>query len=427
MFEYLNASSEGGSSLASDSIQIDFTTEYTQIYVYAILVCLDDDLPTEESLRTGNVTDSQRSRYYSEILNISGEAKIVFPNLIRNNPYKLYFIIESTQGVLIDRTRSSIVLENVTLSDGSIIPIQTANSVATSCASYRFETRPGRQLLDPLLWYWQREFSYSGFSKSGCINALDQYGTVIAGMPDIREELSCGRSNCRFIDREDYIVNKTQTKVPETYTICAYPSSSCETDYEQYQEKFEELATAFGGKNDTMGAALMVKVVPAYTVSTLNADTKPTVPTSSTLKLDGAQISFDSTSASPILCFARLTSEAKPSEASFNTCGKDCTTMNVSPIKTEYKISIGVGDDKKVEAGTYNVYAICYNDMHCSTTNTGVFTLGSITISQKDADEINDEDTSIIRTETPTEEDTISTEFFKYSLTLLVLLLALLI
>jgi len=50
MFEYRDSLLD--TSLDKNSIKFVLATEYTQIYIYAALVCFNDEFPTDEDLKT---------------------------------------------------------------------------------------------------------------------------------------------------------------------------------------------------------------------------------------------------------------------------------------------------------------------------------------------------------------------------------------
>jgi len=152
-FEYRN--SQMDTELTShNSIKFVFTTEYTQIYLYAVLTCLENDFPTDEQMKTGNVTETPQTSYISEILNIQWNTNLVFDNLLRWEYYKLKVYIESTQWDKTLRTSSQLIMTNYTLQNWTVIPITASSPVPTLCASYLFKTRPGIQTKEPLRWYW---------------------------------------------------------------------------------------------------------------------------------------------------------------------------------------------------------------------------------------------------------------------------------
>lgn len=377
-FAYFN--NELDPTVPTNSVKFLFTTEYTQIYVYAVLTCINDDFPSDSAIKTQNVTESLRQSYFSEILNIKGSATIQFDNLIRNTPYKLKVFIESTQGDLTLRTSSNITITDYAFTNGTVVPIIASKPHATYCASYRFRSRPGIQVTNPLLWYWQRHFSSAGYYESGCISAVDQYGTVIPGLPNITAESNCGKSNCRFVQRENYVINQTATNVPETYTICAYPLSTCAVDPADYDASFNSIV-ALLNTNATLNTTLNIRVVPEFNLTVLSADSTPVKPTTSTPTRKGQQVEFTGKSESPLRCFVKAINGAQPSEAEFNTCGTDCSSISVATVDSTFSVNLKISGQ-----GTYNLYSNCYNDMHCSTSSTGVFSLGSVSLSQSDID-----------------------------------------
>lgn len=383
MFEYQN--SEINTALAPDSINFVFTTVYSQIYVYAALVCKEDDFPSNAEIKSQNVTISSANRtvsMFSEILNIEGYANIQFDNLIRGAPYKLKIIIESTQGNSTLRTSSELTLEEYTFTNGTTVAIAPSKPNSPICASYNFATRPGVQVTDPLLWYWQSYFSSEGYNSTGCVTAVDQYGTNIPGIPNIANETSCGRQNCRFVERDDYVVNQTDTTTPETYTLCAYPSSVCSSNPTDLKSNFDTLMTTLATP-DNFKSVLNTYVVPDFNITILSDETGVPSATISDITRVSGLVTFNAVATSPIVCYVKVSSGSAPTSSDFNTCTTDCKVLNIQTKSTQFSITLNVS-----EVGTYTVYSNCYNAMPCSQASSGVNTVTSFTLSPADIDDI---------------------------------------
>jgi len=384
-FTYKNSNDDN--TLNKNSIKFIFNTEYNQIYLYAVLTCLNDAFPSDEDMKNQQINESNRLGYFSESLNIFGKAELVFNNLIRGQAYKLKVIIESTQGDKSFRTSSKIEIFNQTLSDGKVIDIKASDSQSPLCASYRFNTRPGIHVTDRLLWFWQNRFSLSGYYEGGCITAVDQYGTNIPGLPDVKKEESCGRSNCRFIDYKNYTYNNTNNVESETYTICAYPLSSCAIDPSNFDEIYNNILSELNN-NVTFVEKLNVEVAPEFVVSQVKDNTAPIVSKATDIKYSDRKVTFTMTTSTSTLCYI-IPAKSAPTSGTIENCKENCSTFNFSSKSELYSISLSIND-----AGTYNLYGICFNDMPCSTQKTGILDLGSFTISSSNTSSNNGSNTN---------------------------------
>jgi hypothetical protein len=85
-------------TLTYHKVQSNLFSQLIQIYIYAVLTCLNNEFPSVLRMKNQIVTISSKQAYYSEILNIQGKTNIIFNNLIRGESYKLKVLIESTQG-----------------------------------------------------------------------------------------------------------------------------------------------------------------------------------------------------------------------------------------------------------------------------------------------------------------------------------------
>eukprot|EP00340_Litonotus_pictus_P006337 CAMPEP_0170518016 /NCGR_PEP_ID=MMETSP0209-20121228/3809_1 /TAXON_ID=665100 ORGANISM="Litonotus pictus, Strain P1" /NCGR_SAMPLE_ID=MMETSP0209 /ASSEMBLY_ACC=CAM_ASM_000301 /LENGTH=2711 /DNA_ID=CAMNT_0010803431 /DNA_START=59 /DNA_END=8194 /DNA_ORIENTATION=+ len=378
MFEY--RSNDLDNTVAPNSVNFVFTTEYSQIYFYAVLTCINDEFPTDENMKRQNVTQTSRLRYYSEILNIQQSTTITFNNLLRGIPYKLKVVIESTQGNITERTGSLVVKTNHTLTNGTNLEIKASDPFRPICASYRFASRPGVQVTDPLLWYWQKKFAITGYYESGCVSAVDQYGTELPGLPSIKNETNCGVTNCRFVQRQTFDDNSTQLDVPETYSICAYPINSCANNPLSYQERFNELMVELS-TNTTFNQTLNTRVVPDFNLTVIDDNIVPKGPEVVFFEIKGRNIRYAAKSETPIMCFTKASKDAAPALSDFDVCDGECYGININSEPTDIIYQL----PEFTVGGTYSLYAVCSNDMPCSRSRTSVLTLGTETISGSDS------------------------------------------
>lgn len=400
-FVYYNSSTDN--TLLGNQIRFVMTTIYTEIYVYAALTCLDKEFPTDLELRTQNVTTSNTLAYYSDIItnvnddksntaNIQNSHNLDFSNLVRGQRFKLKVIIESTQANSTLRTFSTIVLTNYTAANGTIDYFIATKSVTPICTSYRFVTRPGIQVTNPLLFYWQSKFSSAGYYETGCITAVDQYGTSASGLPSIVNETNCGTANCRFIDRNNYVVNQTSLNVSETYTICAYPLSYCDTDPSNYEEIYTDILNTLP-TNTSFPAVLNTLVVPAFTVTRISDGSAPSTPTVSNVKVTGSRMTFDAKSGSSITCFVRSAAPSKTyTAADFESCSTGCLVVDLTTESESFSVNVdvsGVNNSNNSTAAcsetstNFKLYGVCFNSAPCSNLKTNVLDLGTGILSSK--------------------------------------------
>jgi len=373
-FEYRNADMDSN-IIERNTLKFVFTTEYTQIYIYAVLTCLNLDFPSDEQMKTQNVTESPSVAYFSEILNIQGAADITFKNLIRGQFYKLKVYIESTQGDSTLRTSSSMVIENYTLSNGTVLNLMPAKTYPVQCASYRFDTKPGIQVKEPLRWYWQNKFSSSGFDATGCVTVIDQYGEQNPGLPLFKNQTSCGRLACVFRNYQDSIVNQTSLFISETYILCPKPNPICTTDPINYDEKFNEIYTELN-TNQTFKTSLNIEVVPSFALNSISENTAPALPTVNDLKATGNTVKFTTTSDRPSDCAFIVTTGATPTQNDFDNCNTSiCTYINVSTQSTVGEIKMNPDS-----SGTYTLFVQCKNEVPCSAGFTDSSNLGTVNL-----------------------------------------------
>jgi len=223
-----------------------------------------------------------------------------------------------------------------------------------------------------LLWYWQNKFSSGGYESSGCVNALDQYGTDIPGLPSIKNETLCSASTCVFQNYQDYIVNQTSTSDSEVYTICPVPYRNCATDPPSYDEKFNEAFTELN-TNQTFLTVLNINVVPQFVLTQITDKTTPTQPSVSNLQATTSQVTFSAASSGSagVQCTALLATSL-PVSANFASC-TNCISFTSTNVTSTQTIPVSG------QTGSVTVYAQCSNDIPCST-NSIIVNLGSVTI-----------------------------------------------
>jgi hypothetical protein len=294
-------------------------------------------------------------------------------------------------------------LFNYTSSNGTVDYFIATKSVTPICTSYRFVTRPGIQVTNPLLFYWQSKFSSAGYYETGCITAVDQYGLSASGLPSIANETNCGTANCRFIDRNNFVVNQTSLNVSETYTICAYPLSYCDTDPSNYEEIYTDILNTLP-TNTSFPAVLNTLVVPSFTITRISDNNAPSNPTISNIKVSGSKFSFDAKSGSPITCFLRTAAPGKTyTSADFQTCGSGCLVADLTTESESFSLGIdtsGVNNSNNSTAKcgdtstTYKLNGVCFNSAPCSNLKTNVLDLGNGVLSTKSGNCNNNTDTN---------------------------------
>lgn len=327
-------------------------------------------------MKTQNVTESPSTGYFSEILNINGNADIIFGNLIRGESYKLKVYIESTQGDSTLRTSSSMVIENYTLANGTVLNLMPSRSFNVQCASYRFNTKPGIQVKEPLRWYWQQRYSATGFNSSGCVTVIDQYGEQNPGLPDFRNQTSCGRATCNFRKYQDSIVNQTSLFVAETYIVCPKPNPICISDPVNYEERFNEVYTELN-TNQTFKTVLNIEVVPEFTLETISDTSVASLPTVSGIVAQaGNVVEFNTTNTNKADCAFVGTTGATPTAQDFDTCDPSvCANVNTSPIRTLGQIKMDAS-----ASGTYTIFVQCKTEIPCSDRFTDISNVGTVTL-----------------------------------------------
>lgn len=395
MFVYYNSLSDN--TLLSNQVKFVFSSVYTQVYIYAALTCLNNDFPTDQDMKTQNVNSTNTLSYFSDIINEGTNindrvsTNLIFSNLVRGQRLKLKVIIESTQGDRTLRTSSSLVLSNYTLTNGTIDYFIATKSITPICTSYRFVTRPGIQVTNPLLYYWQSKFSSAGYYETGCVTAVDQYGSSAFGLPSIANETNCGTANCRFIDRNNYVVNQTSLNVSETYTICAYPLSYCETDPSNYEEVYNDILTELP-TNTSFPDVLNTLVVPQFSITRISDTNAPSSPTVSNVKITGSRMTFDAKSSASISCFLKSAAPGKSyTAADFETCGANCLVADLTTDSESFSITVdtsGINASNNStscieNSSSFKLFGVCFNSAPCSNLKTNVLDLGTGILSTK--------------------------------------------
>ena len=379
MFQFYN--SETDSTITDlNSVKFIFSTDYTQIYVHAVLTCISMDFPSDDDIKNGNVIASPTLGYYSEIVNIQSKLNIIFTNLIRGESYTLKVLIESTQGLVSNRTNSEMVISNYTLSNGTVLNLMPTPPISFSCASYHFNTRPGIQVTNPLLWYWQNKFSQSGYANSGCITALDQYGTDIPGLPSIKNQTLCTTTNCNFINYQNYIINQTSLSDSEVYTICMVPYKQCTTDPTDYSDKFNEVMLELN-TNTSFTSLLNIVDVPDFALTTVTDKLNPTINTisSTSIEVTSNSIQVPVSSPSPVACtLMPVYGNLVPSLSQFTNCTSSCVSFTSTNVTSTITLT---QSNLNGLTGPISLYMYCTNNIPCSTnyiiTNVGSATLTS--------------------------------------------------
>jgi len=208
-----------------------------------------------------------------------------------------------------------------------------------------------------------------------------------------------------IVDKDYYIANQTSVNVSQTYTICAYPLSTCSVDPVNYEEKLNDILTTLP-TNNTFYEVLNVVVVPEFTLSQNSNTAAPSAPTISNIVSSSGSISLNAVSSSSIVCFVKIL-ESAPTSAEFDTCGSDCSVVYISSTSATYSINTSA-------ASNSNIYAVCYNDAHCSSLGTDVINIGTYSYTSGNTDTNSTTNT--------TTNNTTSSSYIKYCMLLLAFL-----
>jgi len=256
------------------------------------------------------------------------------------------------------------------MANGTVIDIIAQQKFGPVCANYRFKTKPGDQTTNPLLWFWQESLSKSGYYESGCLTAVDTYGTVIPGVPSIANETLCGSTNCKFISKTQHIANQTNTVDLESYTICAYPKAVCTTDPTNIRTYVDDITTKVNN-NNTFNTELNVFVVPEFTITIVDDNNVPSKPSITNIQTTGNKYTFDAASTTPILCIVKALEDS--SQDDFEDCdGNNCASISISPTISPHTLTLNNGSK------SLTVMAKCRNYMPCSVKRSETFTIEHI-------------------------------------------------
>jgi len=301
--------------------------------------------------------------------------------------------VQSTQGDPTQRTQSAIIIQNYTLANGTVIPLMPTPTVPLQCISYGFQTIPGVQVTGPLLNYWQNLFSGGGWSANGCITVTDQYGTIMPGLPLPSNSSCSSNALCNFQSNTAIIANQTQLNIAYPYLVCPVPYPVCSTDPVNYSTKISQGMSTLS-TNTSFVSVLNIQVVPSYNLTVVSDAVPPTLPSFSALTATSSgQITFTLTSNNPVSCYYMAsTSTIAPLPSSLTSCtGSFCGNTVVPVAGTPINANLNVGTSNST--ATYNLFAVCYNNVPCPTTATQVVSVGSTTLS---ASTINSNGTSTV-------------------------------
>jgi len=127
--------------------------------------------------------------------------------------------------------------------------------------------------------------------------------------------------------------------------------------------------------NQTFKEVLDVLVVPNFKLTQVSDTDVPQRPIFSNVIYSGNVITFEAIASNSISCFAKVSgdSSSTPTQADFETCGSDCSVINISTTSGSYSVVAGSAGN----SATINM--VCYNDMHCSSLSTSVVSFGPYT------------------------------------------------
>jgi hypothetical protein len=363
-FVYTNSVTE--TSLDKNSMKFKFTAPAAPIYLYCALVCSDKTMPSLDVIKENTKSNVNKNTatekfYFNMVANKETPIDFTFSNLARGLNYKMNCTIESTQGDITKRTKSTsyVYNNNVNKTSTFISPKTTSYT----CARWNFANNPGDLPKQEIVNYCQVLYSETGYFSSGCVVCADSEGKYVSKGLTLTKDVSCVTATktrrLRFLENSE--VNDASY-----FTVCATPNPVCETD-SKYTEVFTKFKDSLKTNNDFVKIFDRTNVFLNETnpVTVISDDNEPSIEGMSlSIKESNVKegsIKFEVSNPTPLKCVYKIQTGSTPSFNEIKACTDKsrCGTVRVGPSKRTFELQ----EKTPFTAGTWAMYLSCQNDI----------------------------------------------------------------
>jgi len=418
-FVYTNSVTE--TSLDKNAMKFKFTAPAAPIYLYCALVCSDKTMPSLDVIKENTKSNVNKNTvtekyYFNMVANKETPIDFTFSNLARGLNYKMNCTIESTQGDITKRTKStSYVYNNNANKTSTFISPKTTSY---TCARWNFANNPGDLPKQEIVNYCQVLFSETGYFSSGCVVCADSEGKYVSKGLTLTKDVSCV-NNATKTRRLRFLEN-SEVNDASYFSVCATPNPVCESD-SKYTEVFTKFKDSLKTNDDFVKIFDRTNVFLNETnpVTVISDDNEPSIEgmsiTIKESKVEEGMVKFEVSNPTPLKCVYKIQTGSTPSFNEIKACTDKsrCSNVRVGPSKRTFEL------EKKTPftAGTWALYLSCQNDI----SNAEKFT----SIKKLDIPVSIPSDSTVVPS-TNTTDPKVSSGFVKYSMIGLMMIVALL-
>jgi len=421
-FTYTNSVTE--TSLMKNQMKFKFTAPAAPIYLYCALVCSDITMPAFSVIKENTLSNVDKNSitekyYFGMVANKETPIEFTFSNLARGLKYAMNCTIESTQGEITLRTKStsSVYDKNGNTTTNFVSPTDTNYR----CARWNFNNNPGVETKVEIVRYCQRLFSEPGYFQNGCVVCADSEDKYVSKGLTLSKQVACAPATNKT-RRLRFLAESSTVDDASFFTVCATPNPVCETD-SKYTEIFEKFRDSLKTNKDFQDTLKVTNVFVNETnpVVDIKGDTTP--PSVDNIDISVLEANPDGTfkveisNPTALKCFYKVQTGSAPSFEELKACSDKsrCGTVRIGSAKKTFELEEKVA----FTPGDYKMFYSCQNDISNAEKYTTVAS-GGAAFNIPDPNAGDDNSTS---TSTSTE---VSAGFIGYSMMGLMMIVALL-
>ena len=393
-FTYYNSNND--SNISKNSIKFEFSSEYTNIYLFCVLVCYSLNYPSDSDIiKPSNIPENQMLPDHLNNFNLqyvynNTVTDILFNNLARGKRYKLKCIIQSSQGDISLRTKSVITTDiakstNYDLFDDSMINSNLFSNVYNNisstyfiptishpsrCARYTFDSDPGYLVKESMLNRLIKLYSEPlGYENNGCIIATDIFGNTVNGLNFLSSNYTCGFNEYKFhpptAENDPLLISVGKI---EKYGVCAVPHPVCSSDVQnnKFNEIFETYVSQLREPEDFVKTLNItgIRSFEFYDIRDVNPPQTEGLEVTNIVENNGI-FRFNVTNPIPIVCYFTISSNStKPLSHEIEDCYEVKKETNCGILRIDkYGNGATVNYGPITKTNSFYLYTACYNDV----------------------------------------------------------------
>jgi len=380
-------------TLAKNSLGFTLTVTAAPLELFCTLFCYNSTQPSDSMIlnATSNVNTPLVQYWYGQFTYNSTSVQIIFNGLARNQQYILRCIGRTLQISVSNRTQIDFTVNNLTS-----VNFTTSATLQTQCAQFSFNTTMNNitqtQKQNLVNWCQWKYGSGNYVYDNGCVICVDSDMQIMNPGLAFSNNTSCvvtpSKSRLRFLERPStHEFRQLQTPVYNSgvqyFTVCAVPDLVCASDHSTYSSVMTSgiigTLNVKANLNSNLGSPVGTALLGLNVVTdSVTPDVTKWNSYNFTNTATGQfSVVTNYQGGSAIRC-SFMASAVQPTWTALRSCNDTGICVNATVSAANVTVVNPAANQRSWQLGTtFNLWAVCYNDVAFPQMVTNVVSLGS--------------------------------------------------